>query len=167
VFASPRNARVADLVGIQNHFKGRFYKQQPGWGLLRWEDPSSRRALELCVLDKNRLIDGANVSWVLAGELVDVDSPVNVSEANEPHLKSASSMPTNDPMNRIVCELLELLSLGETSLCTLRPQQLPGQRLMLNLSSSLLRTLGAGVGSRVRVSIPREGIHIMPQRSHG
>ncbi|MBM3398784.1 MAG: ABC transporter ATP-binding protein, partial [Betaproteobacteria bacterium] len=34
VFASPRNARVAELVGIQNHFEGRFFKSEPGWGRL-------------------------------------------------------------------------------------------------------------------------------------
>ena len=156
VFASPRNARVADLVGIQNHFKGRFFKQQPGWGLLRWIDEVSGASLELQVWDKNRINDGVSVSWVLAGEQVDVS---RVDEARSP-------TPTgiDEPVNRIACELVELLSLGETSLCTLMPQALPGQRLTLNLSSAHLRMLKAGVGSKVVVNLPAQGVHIMPQR---
>ena len=156
VFASPRNARVADLVGIQNHFKGRFFKQQPGWGLLRWIDEVSGASLELQVWDKNRINDGVSVSWVLAGEQVDVS---RVDEARSP-------TPTgiDEPVNRIACEIVELLSLGETSLCTLMPQALPGQRLTLNLSSAHLRMLKAGVGSKVVVNLPAQGVHIMPQR---
>ena len=42
VFASPRNARVAELVGIHNHFRGRFHKQEPGWGRLDWGDGERR-----------------------------------------------------------------------------------------------------------------------------
>ena len=38
VFASPRNARVAELVGIHNHFKGRFHQREAGWGTLEWGD---------------------------------------------------------------------------------------------------------------------------------
>ncbi len=163
VFASPRNARVADLVGIQNHFQGQFFKQQPGWGLLRWTDGETGRALDLQVLDKNRLKDGAVVSWVLAGEQVDVATgdEVDLQGRVTPGLGSAS---VNEPLNQIACELVELLSLGETSLCTLVPQALSGQRLTLNLSSAHLRALGAVVGSKLLVKIPRAGIHIMPQR---
>jgi molybdate transport system ATP-binding protein len=156
VFASPRNARVADLVGIQNHFKGRFFKQQAGWGLLRWADELKGASLDLQVRDKNRLKDGAAVSWVLAGEQVDVG---RADEAQKP------AQTTNDePVNRIACELVELLSLGETSLCTLVPQALPGQHLTLNLSSAHLRALKVGVGSKVVVNLPPQGVHIMPQR---
>lgn len=154
VFASPRNARVADLVGIQNHFQGRFFKQQPGCGLLRWVDGATGASLDLQVLDKNRLTDGAAVSWVLAGEQVDVAQGLVTAQANE-------------PVNQMACELVELLSLGEISLCTLVPQALPGQRLTLNLSSAHLRALGARVGSKLVVKIPRQGIHIMPLRTQG
>jgi molybdate transport system ATP-binding protein len=156
VFASPRNARVADLVGIQNHFKGRFFKQQPGWGLLRWADEVSGASLDLQVRDKNRINDGAAVSWVLAGEQVDV------GRADEAQCLTPTA--SDEPVNRIACELVELLSLGETSLCTLVPQALPGQRLTLNLSSAHLRTLKAEVGSKVVVNLPAQGVHIMPQR---
>ena len=156
VFASPRNARVADLVGIQNHFRGQFFKRQAGWGLLRWVDGETGLSLDLQVRDKNRIPDGAAVSWVLAGEQVDVGlaAAPDGLVGEEPR----------QAMNQIGCELVDLLSLGETSLCTLMPLALPGQRLTLNLSSAQVRALKAGVGSKLTVNIPGQGVHIMPQR---
>jgi molybdate transport system ATP-binding protein len=150
VFASPRNARVADLVGIQNHFEGRFYKQQAGRGLLRWGTSQPDGGLDLEVIDKNRLDDGVSVTWVIAGEHVDV---------------VAQTVPAEGARNCVVCELAEVLSLGETSLCTLVPEKLPGQRLTLNLSTAQLRGMGAVRGAKLQVLIPMTGIHIMPQRA--
>jgi molybdate transport system ATP-binding protein len=69
VFSSPRNARVAELVGIRNHFSGRFHKSEPGWGRLAWGEGGEIR---LRVLDKERIPDGASVTWVFAGEGVDL-----------------------------------------------------------------------------------------------
>jgi molybdate transport system ATP-binding protein len=154
VFASPRNARVADLVGIQNHFVGRFFKQQGGQGLLRWEDGLGG-ALDLRVIDKNRLDDGVHVTWVVAGEQVDVS----------PQSANGALPAVEDDSNRIACELAEVLSLGETSLCTLVPDKLPSQRLTLNLSTAQLRVMRARRGSKLQVQVPMAGIHIMPQRA--
>lgn len=151
VFASPRNARVADLVGIQNHFKGEFFKQAPGWGRLRWIDEEGA-SLDLQVGDKNRLDDGVDVTWVVVGEHVEVLAP----QAGAP------GMPGD---NRLACELVEMLVLGETSLCTLIPAPLRAVRLTLNLSTAQLRGLEAGPGSRLIVRLPAQGIHIMPRRT--
>jgi molybdate transport system ATP-binding protein len=153
VFASPRNARVADLVGIQNHFRGHFRRQRAGTGLLHWDDGRGG-VLDLQVVDKHRLDDGVAVTWVLAGEHVDVLAP-------------QAPPATGSSPNRVLCEVAERLSLGETSLCTLVPVQLPAVRLTLNLSTAQLRQLDADVGKRLLVQIPREGIHIMPQRTGG
>ena len=76
VFASPRNARVAELVGIQNHFAGRFFKgDRPGWGRLCWEGSSAAAdtgtGIEPCS-DKNKIDNDTRVTWVLNGEQVDV-----------------------------------------------------------------------------------------------
>ncbi len=149
VFSSPRNARVADLVGIQNHFRGRFRRQAGELGELLWEDGAGG-TLALQVVDKHRLDDGVAVTWVLAGEHVDVGRPGTAKA---------------DDVNRLDCELVEMLALGETSLCTLVPEELRGVRLTLNLPTAQLRGLAAGVGSRLKVQIPRQGIHIMPQRT--
>lgn len=143
VFASPRNARVAELVGIQNHFGGRFHKQEPGWGRLGWGE---REQLVLTVLDKNRIPDGASVTWVVAGERIDL-------------------LPDGSPYgNTLRCEIVEQLTLGETSLCALRPEGLARQQLTLNLSTAQLRTMDAAVGRCLRVHIPPEAVHIMPQK---
>ena len=141
VFASPRNARVAELVGIQNHFSGRFHKQEPGWARLDWGDTG---AVALRVTDKDRIPDGSSVTWVIAGEGVDLT-------------RHAPGEP-----NALRCEIVEQLALGETSLCSLRPQALPGDRVTLNPATSQLRALGAQVGETVWLRIAPEAIHIMP-----
>ena len=151
VFASPRNARVAELVGIQNHFEGCFYKDQADWGRLRWTDPRDARAgIDLTVIDKNKIGDGTPVTWVLNGEQVDVladDSPVQADE---------------NRATRLRCQLLEVLSLGEISLCTLAPERLPAQTLTLNLTTRVLSRLQVAAGGWVQLLIAPAALHIMP-----
>ena len=154
VFASPRNARVAELVGIQNHFQGRFFKDPAGWGRLQWTDAASSDAgLDLAVFDKNKIDDGTRVTWVLNGEQVDVLAD------GEPH---SAVQPGH---TRLRCQLLEVLSLGEISLCTLRPEALPGQTITLNLTSRLLGRLEVGAGGWVQLLIAPAALHIMPVRT--
>ena len=152
VFANPRNARVASLVGIQNHFRGRFFRNRPddapGFGRLLWHsDTLDKTGITLRVIDKKRLDEGAEVSWVVAGELLDL-----------------SLHPDPDASNTLACALREVLALGETSLCTLVPVQLPSQRVTLNLSTATLRQLGATAGAVLQLQIPPEAVHIMPVR---
>ena len=154
VFASPRNARVAELVGIQNHFEGRFVKGEDGWGRLCWTDASQPEAgLDLAVFDKNKIDDGTRVTWVLNGEQVDV-----MADGQQPTLAEPGH-------TRLRCQLLEVLSLGEISLCTLRPEALPSQTITLNLTSRLLRRLQVGAGGRVQLLIAPGALHIMPVRT--
>ena len=143
VFASPRNARVAELVGIHNRFAGRFRKGEPGWGRLAW---GADEAVSLRVIDKNRIAGGASVTWVVAGEKVDL-------------LADGAAEP-----NILRCRILEQLALGETSLCTLEPEHLPLEKVTLNLSTAQLRLLGAEPGRWLRLAIAPEAIHIMPQK---
>ncbi len=143
VFASPRNARVAELVGIQNHFQGVFHKGQPGWGWLAWGGESGVR---LRVVDKNRIDDGAQVSWVMAGDGVEMLADGAAGE------------------NMVRCEMVQQLALGETSLCTLRPENAVGDRITLNLSTAQLRGLRAAPGGWLRLAIAPAAVHIMPRR---
>lgn len=143
IFASPRNARVAELVGIQNHFRGRFYKERPGWARLGWGEDEN---VSLHVIDKNRIDDRAQVTWVVAGDRVEL-LPDGGTEGNT-----------------LRCEVMEQLALGETSLCVLRPEGLPQERVTLNLSTAQLRSLHAQPGCWLRLAIAPEAIHIMPQK---
>jgi len=154
VFASPRNARVAELVGIQNHFEGCFYKDQPDWGRLHWTDATpSNLGLDLTVHDKNKIDDGTPVTWVLNGEQVDVLADDGLLSAAEPG------------QTRLRCQLLEVLSLGEISLCTLRPEAMPSQAITLNLTTRLLDRLQVQAGAWVQLLIAPGALHIMPVRS--
>jgi molybdate transport system ATP-binding protein len=154
VFASPRNARVAELVGIQNHFEGHFHKDHAGWGRLHWTDSAaSSTGLDLAVFDKNKIDDGTPVTWVLNGEQVDVAADGGVPGVLPPG------------HTRLRCQLLEVLSLGEISLCTLRPEALPSQTITLNLTSRLLQRLQVSCGSWVQLQIAPEALHIMPVRT--
>jgi molybdate transport system ATP-binding protein len=147
VFASPRNARVAELVGIQNHFQGHFRKDRPGWARLAW-GADAAAPVQLQVVDKNKIDDGAAVTWVVAGEGIDV----------------AADGAAVSGSNQVRCELLELLALGETSLCTLRPEGVAQDRVTLNLSTAQLRSLGLVRGGWLRLTIAPEAVHIMPLR---
>jgi len=154
VFASPRNARVAELVGIQNHFEGHFFKDQPGWGRLRWTDSAqSEQGLSLSVFDKNKIDHGTPVTWVLNGEQVDVLADEGLLSAMEPG------------HTRLRCQLLEVLSLGEISLCTLEPEALPSQTITLNLTTRLLDRLHVQAGGWVQLLIAPGALHIMPVRT--
>jgi molybdate transport system ATP-binding protein len=66
---------------------------------------------------------------------------------------------------RLRCQLLEVLSLGEISLCALRPEALPSQTITLNLTSRLLQRLQVASGSWVQLQIAPEALHIMPVRT--
>jgi molybdate transport system ATP-binding protein len=154
VFASPRNARVAELVGIQNHFEGRFVKGEAGWGRLRWTDPAQPDAgLELTVFDKNKIDEGTLVTWVLNGEQVDVIADGELLSNDEPG------------QTRLRCQLLEVLSLGEISLCTLEPEALSSQTITLNLTTRLLDRLQVKAGGWVQLMISPGALHIMPVRT--
>jgi molybdate transport system ATP-binding protein len=144
VFASPRNARVAELVGIQNHFHGRFHKDRPDWARLQWLGTQGSLALQ--VVDKQRIDEGTPVTWVLNGEGVDV----------------LPGDATPEGPNVLRCRLEEVLPLGDTTLCTLVPEALPDQRITLNLTGRLLRLLGATPGGWVHLRLAPEALHIMP-----
>jgi molybdate transport system ATP-binding protein len=121
---------------------------------LQWTDAASSDAgLSLAVFDKNKIDDGTRVTWVLNGEQVDVLAD------GEPH---SAVQPGH---TRLRCQLLEVLSLGEISLCTLRPEALPGQTITLNLTSRLLQRLQVGSGGWVQLQIAPAALHIMPVRT--
>jgi molybdate transport system ATP-binding protein len=149
VFASPRNARVAQLVGIQNHFQGRFGQHEPGWGRLSWTS-GTQEAYSFKVVDKNRIGDGIPVTWVLNGEFVEV------------HPQEAELGATD---NVLPCAIEEIVSLGETHVCSMRPLDLQGERIRLQLPGQMVRRRAWQVGTIVQLAIAPQAVHIMPLKS--
>ncbi|MBS7806045.1 ABC transporter ATP-binding protein [Variovorax sp. PCZ-1] len=142
VMRSPRNARVAQLVGIHNHFHAQFHKAESGHAFLHWGD------LRLKVRDKGKIDSGTQVTWVMAGEAVQVFSS---SEAAAPQ------------DNLLKCSLSEMLPLGEISLCRLAVQGTP-DTIQLNLPTAQLSAMGLATGDSICLRVPLDSAHIMPLR---
>jgi molybdate transport system ATP-binding protein len=142
VIRSPRNARVAQLVGIHNHFHAQFLGAGAGQALLHWGD------LRLRVKDKGKIDSGTAVTWVLAGEAVQLLSPSSDAQSDA---------------NVLSCQFTEILPLGEISLCRLAVQGTP-DTIQLNLPTAQLSAMSMRNGSQVNLSVPTDAAHIMPLR---
>jgi molybdate transport system ATP-binding protein len=146
---SPRNARVADLVGIQNRFRGEWLGPAavPGQGLLRWTGDGSTAAPPpvLTVRDKGKLELGQPLSWVIPSDGIS--------------LVEASAQQAGD----FSAEVGVARHLGEITLATLRLVEVPGAELVLTLSGAQRR--GLVPGARVGVRLDLDLVHVMPQRS--
>jgi molybdate transport system ATP-binding protein len=140
VMRSPRNARVAQLVGIHNHFSARFFSDVPGQAALQWGE------LRLRVIDKNKIANDTAVTWVLAGEEVQL------------HATDASM---DAAVNRLECRLSEMLPLGEISPCRLAVQGTQ-DTIQLNLPTAQLSAMRVASGDAVALAVPPESVHIMP-----
>jgi molybdate transport system ATP-binding protein len=144
---------VADLVGIQNRFHGRWLGPAlaAGQGLLCWT-PTAQDATAgapvLTVPDKGRLAVGQAVNWVIPSDgitLVDL-----AARGNED----------------FVAEVTEARHLGEITLATLALGAVPGARLVLTLSGAQRQRLA--VGTAVAARMDRRFVHVMPVRTgHG
>jgi molybdate transport system ATP-binding protein len=147
VIRSPRNARVAQLVGIHNHFHAQFQSLGAGQALLHWGD------VRLRVQDKGKIDSGTAVTWVLAGEAVEL---VSAADA----LASANS----SEANHLICQLTELLPLGEISLCRLAVKGTQ-DTIQLNLPTAQLTAMGLTTGDATTLRVPPQAAHIMPLRT--
>ncbi|MEJ6004174.1 ABC transporter ATP-binding protein [Paucibacter sp. AS339] len=149
IHRAPRNARVADLVGIHNRFQGRWLgpAEEPGWGLLQWSVDASNThpAPILKVRDKGKLPAGQAVHWVIPGDGIALLDKVDEAMPNE-----------------FAATVVQARQLGEISLCTLSLDRAPGISLLLTLSGSERRqlTLGARLGVRLDMAF----VHVMPWR---
>ncbi len=109
VHRSPRNARVADLVGIHNRFQGVWEGagDTKGRGRLRWlvgdgSSPSTGPVLE--VVDKGRIRTGQEVTWIVPGDGIELLDPA----------------PAPDRPGEFAATIGDVRHLGETTLATLR-----------------------------------------------
>jgi molybdate transport system ATP-binding protein len=148
IHRSPRNARVADLVGIQNRFQGEWMGSsgQAGWGLMRWvaKTPGKSPETILKVRDKGRIATGQSVSWVIPGDGITLLDPASL---------------TADEFGAIVTEARHL---GEITLATLALNNVPGALLRLTLTGS--QRLRITPGEQIGVRLDQGLVHVMPSR---
>ncbi len=151
IHQAPRNARVADLVGIQNRFHGEWVgaSDQPGWGLLRWtpDGVDSAGAPLLKVRDKGRIPAGQAVTWVIPSDGIAVfdRAPEQVGEFG--------------------AEVVDARRLGEITLATLALGEVGNIQLLLTLSGA--HRLRFAVGTLLAVRLDLGLVHVMPMRTDG
>jgi len=143
VLSQPRNARVAELVGIQNHFEGVFFHgSDPQWGRLHWGTPDSPHLL---VRDKHRIEEGASVTWVVPAEYIGVHR----SAPDGPNVQRA--------------RLAEALPLGDIALCRFELADVRAA-VQLHQTTAQLQRGELVVGEEVYLQFDPAGVHIMPRR---
>jgi molybdate transport system ATP-binding protein len=146
---APRNARVAELMGIHNRFQGCWLgpATRPGWGLLRWTGGTiaAAQAPVLEVRDKGRIAAGQAVSWVLPGEGLTLSPAGEVSEGG------------------YAATVTQARHLGELTLATVTPDAMPGVGLRLTLTGA--QRLQLETGRRIDVQLDTTLIHVMPVRN--
>jgi molybdate transport system ATP-binding protein len=141
VLSQPRNARVAALVGIQNHFDGVFrHGDMPGWAWLQWG-----AGVELQVRDKGRIGSGMPVTWVVAAE----------------HIGVHREAPPGVNVQRAL--LAEALPLGDIALCRFELPQ-AGAVVQLHEATAALQRGELVVGREFFLQFDPAGLHIMPTR---
>ena len=146
IHRAPRNARVADLVGIHNRFHGQWLgpTERVGWGLMRWTRAGGNETQGplLQVRDKGKLPTGQAVNWVIPSDGITL-------------LGHVSAGPSN-----FSATVTEARQLGEITLATLALTEVNGVQLLLTLSG--LQRQGLQVGARVGVRLDVELVHVMP-----
>lgn len=152
IHRAPRNARVADLVGIHNRFQGRWLgpADEAGWGRLLWMAQDGQGAGHegcapvLIVRDKGKLPPGQAVNWVIPGEGITLLD----------RLAQAA--------DEFDIEVTEARHLGEITLGTMTLPAVPGARLLLTLSGPQRQRVS--VGARLAVRLDQNRVHVMPLR---
>jgi molybdate transport system ATP-binding protein len=152
IYNAPRNARVADLVGIHNRFLGEWIgpSEQSGQGLLRWkgQDLSVAQQPVLQVRDKGRLPEGQPVNWVIPSDGISLIKKNEISQQNDFH-----------------AEVTESRHLGEINLLTLTIEEVPGAEFVLTLSGSFRKNLP--VGTKLGIRLDLSLVHVMPILADG
>ncbi|HZH08442.1 MAG TPA: ABC transporter ATP-binding protein, partial [Lautropia sp.] len=148
IHQAPRNARVADLLGLQNRFQGRWKgpANEPGRGWLRWmtDGDSERETPLLKVRDKGRLPVDQAVSWTIPGDGIHVHA-----HPGGPGTFTAS--------------VAEARFLGEITLVKLALDAIPGAPVHLVLAGP--QRLVISVGARLAVQLDLDLVHVMPIRA--
>jgi molybdate transport system ATP-binding protein len=146
VLAHPRNARVASLLGLHNHFDGIFHSAPAGGqqGGLTWGRAGDGPRLP--VLDKRRIDNGVPVTWIVPGECVSL------------------SWDRDPAGGGFEATLIEAVALGDVSQCVAELAAPPRARVVVTVPTQALRGRPVEPGTRVFLALDTAGIHIMPVR---
>ena len=148
---APRNARVADLVGIQTRYRGQWLgaiDDAAGYGRLLWMGADeTTQAQILTVRDKGKIPSGQAVHWIIPSDGITLVDP------SAPRLADGSDWDA---------QVLEARHLGEISLITLALGAVSGAQLLLTLSGP--QRQGVNVGGTARVKMDLNRVHVMPMR---
>jgi molybdate transport system ATP-binding protein len=135
LFQKPRNARVAELVGISNRFYGVFDA-----GSLTWDGCNQT----FVVADKGKIPSNTKVAWVI---------PQSGLSAH------------NHPSNTTVPAVVEKVSsLGQISVIQFRIQE-SENTIEWEASAAEVKRLNIEVGALMHIELDGNQIHIMPLRS--
>jgi len=151
VHRAPRNARVADLVGIHNRFQGVWEGNSPssGRGRLRWLVAGTPTPGDpvLEVVDKGRIKPGQEVTWVLPGDGIEL-----LDDGRLPDFSMA--------LDALIADVRHL---GETTIASLRLRQWPEVVLALSVSGTDQRRLVPGASVTVGLDLTK--VHVMPRHA--
>jgi molybdate transport system ATP-binding protein len=148
IHGSPRNARVADLVGIQNRFQGEWIgpSGNAGKGLLKWVGVQSQNSDSLNdvleVKDKGKIRSGQKVTWVIPGDGIEL---------------SGSESPDSIKFDAVA---LEAQHLGEMTLAKFACGDLPGSVINMTLTGKKRRDIC--IGEHYDIYLNQSLIHVMP-----
>lgn len=158
VYRSPRNARVADLVGVQNRFKGRWLgplfgqdaSDRAGW--LEWLSPAGQATgVKLRVRDKGRIAAGQAVTWVIQGDGLHLGDEAYTALQD-----------TTFGQVELQTTVTSVRHLGETTLATFTVEALGGVVLRLMRSGPLRQRLAVGQSQLMRLAC--DWVHVMPSK---
>ena len=149
IHLSPRNARVAELVGIANHFEGLWLgaSETAGKAHMRWviDGLASEECPVFEVKDKGKLSKGQNLTWVIPSDGL-----------------TLAPQPDHRP-NWFEVLVKDARYLGDMSLVTLACKTLNGLEVKLTLSGpnrSLVNTK-----QQLNLHVNPKLVHVMPLRA--
>jgi molybdate transport system ATP-binding protein len=157
IHRAPRNARVADIVGLANRFEGIWEgpdaRSPAGTGWLRWGQ--GQESMRLPVRDKGRIEPGQAVSWVVPGE------GLHLCQGEEtPASVPASAPPGGLPLR---VRLVTLRHLGDVWLLQLACDDDPLATFRLMLTGR--QVLPLRTGQELVLCLDLSMVHIMPVRT--
>jgi molybdate transport system ATP-binding protein len=149
IFSSPRNERVAQLVGLSDIYSGVFFKtthvdQLTGQALAKLQWGQGIHSVTLDITDKGRLPDHTEVRWVISGGYIDL------------------SMTKKSTVNSFAATVKKILQLGDISSVTLSLELPFEEDMHLELSARVIKDLKLHIDCRIYISLDPNGIHIMP-----